>query len=322
MLVVDDQDSTRVAVAAVLDQHGHRVIEADTAEWALEQFLRHRPDIVLLDVEMPGYDGYWVARRIREMEPDGWTPIIYLSGQTQALDLWRGIEAGGDDYLVKPVSPVVLLAKLRAMHRLVDMRRRLVAVSSELREANERLQGLSVVDALTGLLNRRGLEAAAELLPPGLSLHTTSLAGIPLYDGDVEAQGIPAAVLRLRDEIAVADGVLFASPEYNFSVTGVLKNAIDWLSRTSPQPFKDKPVAMFSVTGGPVGGARNQYDLRKILGCLEAIALPRPEVFIGLSATKFNAEGQLTDATSRKVMGDQLVAFEAWIRRVGQPAPQ
>lgn len=171
-------------------------------------------------------------------------------------------------------------------------------------------------------LNRRGLEVAAELLPPGLSLHTTSLAGIPLYDGDVEAQGIPAAVLRLRDEIAAADGVLFASPEYNFSVTGVLKNAIDWLSRTSPQPFKDKPVAMFSVTGGPVGGARNQYDLRKILGCLEAIALPRPEVFIGLSATKFNAEGQLTDATSRKVMSDQLVAFEAWIRRVGQPAPQ
>lgn len=159
VLVVDDQDSTRVAVAAVLDEHGHRVIEADNAEWALEQFLRHRPDIVLLDVEMPGYDGYWMARRMREMEPDGWTPIIYLSGQAQALDLWRGIEAGGDDYLVKPVSPVVLLAKLRAMQRLVDMRRKLVAVSSELRVANERLQGLSVVDALTGLTNRRGLDA-------------------------------------------------------------------------------------------------------------------------------------------------------------------
>ena len=133
---------------------------------------------------------------------------------------------------------------------------------------------------------------------------------------------IGAGELRALAHPERADGVLFASPEYNFSVTGVLKNAIDWLSRTSPQPFKDKPVAMFSVTGGPVGGARNQYDLRKIMGCLEAIALPRPEVFIGLSATKFDAEGKLTDAMSRKVMGDQLLAFEAWIRRVGQPAPK
>lgn len=159
VLVVDDQDSSRVAVSAMLDRHGFRVLEAHSAEWALEQFLNHRPDAVFLDIEMPGFDGYWVAERMRELEPDGWTPIIYLSAHGSDKNLYRGIEAGGDDFLAKPVSEVVLLAKLHAMDRLLSMRRRLVEVSEELREANQRLAGQAIQDGLTGLMNRRGLDA-------------------------------------------------------------------------------------------------------------------------------------------------------------------
>jgi diguanylate cyclase (GGDEF)-like protein len=158
VLVVDDQEAVRVAIALALDRLGHRVIEAGNALWALELFGRHRPDVVLLDVEMPGQDGYWVARQIRESEQGQWTPIIFLSAHHDDQDLLRGIEAGGDDYLMKPASAVVIAAKMRAMQRLRDMQRRLVSISEELRQANLELRRISEADQLTGLLNRRGLE--------------------------------------------------------------------------------------------------------------------------------------------------------------------
>ncbi|QPF72337.1 diguanylate cyclase [Roseateles sp. DAIF2] len=158
ILVVDDQSATRVALAAELDLAGHRVLEADGADWALELFRRHRPDLVLLDVEMPVNDGYWAARAMRAAEPGGWTPIIFLSQHDQERNVWLGIESGGDDYLVKPVSPMVLHAKLRAMQRLAQMRQRLVTLSEELRQANTQLQELSSIDALTGLMNRRAFD--------------------------------------------------------------------------------------------------------------------------------------------------------------------
>lgn len=159
ILVVDDQNATRVALAADLDRAGHRVLEADSADWGLQLFERYRPDLVLLDVEMPDKDGYWTARAMRSAEPGGWTPIIFLSQRGQDADVWKGIEAGGDDYLIKPVTPMILHAKLRAMQRLSHMRQRLVAVSEELRQANAQLHELSQVDPLTGLMNRRGLDS-------------------------------------------------------------------------------------------------------------------------------------------------------------------
>lgn len=168
--------------------------------------------------------------------------------------------------------------------------------------------------------NLAALHAAGELMPSGMELSIASLIDIPMYNGDVEAQGIPASVQHLRSQILAADALLIASPEYNFSISGALKNAIDWLSRTSPQPLKDKPAAVMSVTGGPVGGARNQYDLRKILGAMEVIVLPKPEVFIGLNQNKFNAEGRLVDEPARAAIAAQMTAFHAWIGRVGIPA--
>ena len=159
VLVVEDQRAVRAVLVAQLRHAGvHEVLEADNGITALELFTQQRPDLVLLDIKLPGHDGYWVAQQMRSAEPGGWTPIIFLSGLDSDLNVWRGIESGGDDYLVKPVKPIVLLAKLRAMRRLLDMRRRLVSMAQELHIANQRLNAMVEVDALTGLINRRGFD--------------------------------------------------------------------------------------------------------------------------------------------------------------------
>lgn len=177
VLLVEDQASVRATLAGELRHVGvSEVLEAASADAALQLFKLRRPDLVLLDIRLPGgNDGYWVAQRMREAEPGGWTPIIFLSGLDGDLDVWRGIEAGGDDYLVKPVKPIVLAAKLRAMRRLRDMRRRLVELTEELHVANQRLNEMVEMDPLTGLVNRRGFDRI---------LHSEILAarrdGVPL----------------------------------------------------------------------------------------------------------------------------------------------
>ncbi len=158
ILIVDDDSAVRGALAGFLDAAGHRVIEAHNADWALELFERHQPDLLLLDVEMPERSGYWLARQVRQRETGRWTPIIFLSAHAQDADLAEGIESGGDDYLVKPVSATVLAAKLHAMRRLIAMQARLLELSIELRESNLHLQHLSEHDGLTTLLNRRGFD--------------------------------------------------------------------------------------------------------------------------------------------------------------------
>ncbi len=165
-------------------------------------------------------------------------------------------------------------------------------------------------------LNSAALIAAGEVMPPEMTLEVVRYDEIPLYNQEIQDQGWPAAVNRLRDQIAGAEGLLIASPEYNYSVSGVLKNAIDWLSRMPNQPFKHKPIAIISATGGPLGGARNQYELRKSLGGLEGLVLLRPEIFIGAAQTKFNAELKLTDEPARKILGEQMIAFRDWIRKM------
>jgi len=163
--------------------------------------------------------------------------------------------------------------------------------------------------------NMAALKAAGELMPAALELEITGIGDLPMYNADVQEKGFPAAATRLRDEILAADALLFASPENNWSVSACLKNAIDWMSRFQPQPFQNKPAAVFSATGGPVGGARGQYDLRRMLSGLGVVWLARPEVFIGNAASKF-AEGKLTDETTRKFLTEQMLAFEDWIKRM------
>lgn len=167
--------------------------------------------------------------------------------------------------------------------------------------------------------NRLALQAASRLMPEGMTLEIADYSAIPLYNQDDQAPATLAAVEHLRLQVGTAHALLIASPEYNYSVSGVLKNAIDWLSRTSPQPFRDKPVALLSATQGPVGGARNQYELRKILGGLEAFVLHKPEIFIGMCQNRFDESGELTDATTRKFIADQMLALQAWIKRVAVP---
>ena len=165
-------------------------------------------------------------------------------------------------------------------------------------------------------LNMAALRACSEMLSAGMTLEIAAIGDLPLYNQDVHDQGLPPPVKRFRDQVAAADGLLIASPEYNFSISAPLKNAIDWGSRAPNQVFHEKAVAIFSATGGPLGGARVQYDLRRVLGQLWAHVLPKPEVFIGGAPGKFDAQGRLTDEATRKFLGELLAAFGPWIARM------
>jgi len=120
------------------------------------------------------------------------------------------------------------------------------------------------------------------------------ISAIPPYNEDVRAKGFPPAVESLRRQIAAADALLFATPEYNFSMAGVLKNAIDWASRPPDQPFAGKPVAMMGASVGMLGTARAQYHLRQVCVYLDMHPINKPEVLIAAAHTKFDAEGKDT----------------------------
>ena len=168
-----------------------------------------------------------------------------------------------------------------------------------------------------GSLNTMALRAAQKLAPEGMTLEIADIADIPLYNDDVRAAGEPAAVATLKAKIRAADAVLLVTPEYNFSIPGVLKNTLDWLSRPPEPPFTGKPVAIMGASPGPVGTARVQYDLRKVLVFLDAFCVNKPEVFIANAVGKFNAQGELTDETSAKFITDLLVSLQALKKRVG-----
>jgi diguanylate cyclase (GGDEF)-like protein len=158
ILIVDDSATARAGLARYVERMGHEAVWAGSGREALERYADIKPDMVLLDVLMGDMDGYTVAEQIRRAPDAQWVPIIFLSSREEDADLESGIEAGGDDYLVKPVSYMVLHAKVRAMQRIDDMRRRLIRVSSELEAANRELERLSHFDGLTGIANRRYLD--------------------------------------------------------------------------------------------------------------------------------------------------------------------
>ena len=157
VLVVEDKQATSDTIKAYLERMDIREpLMAASGQAAIELFKKNRPDIVLLDVMLPDIDGFEVAKQIRALEQGGdWAAIIFLTNQAKDEDLARGIEVGGDDYLIKPVSEVVLNSKVRAMRRLVEMQRMLVDVTHQMGTANMELQRLSTTDGLTGIANRR-----------------------------------------------------------------------------------------------------------------------------------------------------------------------
>jgi len=174
---------------------------------------------------------------------------------------------------------------------------------------------------LIGSLRRGSFNAAVAralptLAPLGVTIEPLgSIGDFPIYDGDIEAQGIPAPVVAMGEAIAKADGAIVVTPEYNYSIPGGLKNAIDWLSRLKPQPFIDKPVALESASPGMLGGARAQYHLRQTFVMLEAHVFNKPEVFVAQANQKIDATtGELTDPPTRDVIAKQLAGFAAFTR--------
>jgi chromate reductase, NAD(P)H dehydrogenase (quinone) len=168
--------------------------------------------------------------------------------------------------------------------------------------------------------NRMVMNALPALAPPNMKFsEAPPFAEFPIYNADIEqSTGFPPAVHKLAEAIRAADGVIFNTPEYNFSIPGGLKNAIDWVSRVPNQPFAGKPVALQSATNGPLGGGRMQYDLRRCMIFLDALTFGRPEIFIGNNSQKIDAAtGQITDEGTKKFIGQQLAAFAKFIGRYG-----
>jgi chromate reductase len=158
------------------------------------------------------------------------------------------------------------------------------------------------------------------LVPAGMSLRTApSFAKLPIYDHDIQtASGFPAEANAWADAIRSADALIIVTPEYNWSIPGGLKNAIDWVSRMKDQPFKDKPVALQSAAGGILGGSRAQYHLRQCLTSIDAILFGRPEVIVTFAPQKFDEKTlELKDPTAIDLIKQQLAGFEEFVRRVG-----
>jgi chromate reductase len=167
-----------------------------------------------------------------------------------------------------------------------------------------------------GSYNKALLRAAAELIPPDSDLEIFDLEGIPLFNQDDE-QHPPERVREFKAKIRAADAILIAAPEYNYSVSGVLKNAIDWASRPyGDNAFDGKPVAVMSASIGMLGGARGQYHLRQSFVFLNMRPINAPEVMVPFAADKVDDQGNLTDPTSRKFIKDLLVSLVIWTQKL------
>ncbi|MBN8429304.1 NAD(P)H-dependent oxidoreductase [Microbulbifer salipaludis] len=164
--------------------------------------------------------------------------------------------------------------------------------------------------------NSAALKTAADIAGESAKFTFADLAGIPLYDQDLRDKGVPEAVERLQQQVLEADAILFSTPEYNYSISGVLKNTIDWLSRVDPQPFADKPVAVMSASMSAFGGARAQYDLRRVMIYLNAHFVNKPEVMISFAHKKFDYSGTLNDDDTRQHIGKLVTALGEWQHRL------
>lgn len=174
----------------------------------------------------------------------------------------------------------------------------------------DKLNILGIVGSLRkASFNHFAMKAAQELLPEGVTLEIVDLHGIPVFNQDDELAP-PAAVVEFKQKILAADAILFATPEYNYSLPGGLKNAIDWASRPYVQSaWQGKPAAIMGASIGNIGTARAQYDLRKVLVALDMPVVVQPEIMIGNAAQRFDQDGKLTDEPTRKYIGKLLSAL-------------
>ena len=187
--------------------------------------------------------------------------------------------------------------------------------------ADKTLNVVSICGSLRkGSYNRMVMNTLQGYAPEGMRItEAPSFAGFPLYNADVQnSSGFPAPVQALAEAVRAADGVIFISPEYNYSIPGALKNAIDWVSRMPNQPFAGKPIAIQSATGGALGGGRMQYDLRRCMIFLDAWTINKPEIFIGNCSQRIDEKtGQIKDEQTIGFIKQQLAAFAQFIVRIG-----
>jgi chromate reductase len=167
-----------------------------------------------------------------------------------------------------------------------------------------------------GSYNTALLRAAAEMLPEAVTLSIADLSPIPLYNQDLMTDRFPEPVEELRGRIAQADALLFATPEYNYSLPAVLKNAVDWASRPPSQPLAGKPAAIMGASPGMLGTARSQMHLRQVFVFVDVHPINKPEVLVARAHEKFDADGKLTDEATRKHVRQLLESLVAWTRRL------
>lgn len=166
-----------------------------------------------------------------------------------------------------------------------------------------------------GSFNRALLSAASELTPEGMTIDILDITGIPLYNADIEATRMPQPVVEFKREIAAASGLLIATPEYNHGVAGVTKNVIDWASRPPREsPLDRKPVGIMGASPGMTGTARGQSQLRQAFEFTNSYCMPQPEILVARAREKFDADGRLTDESTREHLGNYLIALADWIR--------
>jgi chromate reductase, NAD(P)H dehydrogenase (quinone) len=164
------------------------------------------------------------------------------------------------------------------------------------------------------------LHQARRLAPDGMTIEVASIRDIPHYDGDIEERGFPAPVIAFRETFGRADALLIATPEYNFSIPGVLKNVFDWLSRPPDQTLTQrKPVAIMGA-GGRLGTARAQYHLRQVCGCLGMLPVLRPEVFVVNAWERMSPDGSIRDPGVETQVRELLAALAQWVAFVRRGA--
>lgn len=185
---------------------------------------------------------------------------------------------------------------------------------------NQPIRILGIAGSLReGSFNRLTLRAATQLVPEGATIETFDIAGLPGFNQDDE-QNPPEKVVELKRKIREADAILFVTPEYNYSIPGVLKNAIDWASRPyGDNAWNGKPVAIMGASIGRIGTARAQYHLRQTFVFLDMHAVNQPEVMIGNAQDHFDADGNLTDETTKQLIRQLLENLVALTRRLSEP---